>query len=529
MNEREGGRRPVRHWLVPALLLGAAGTVAAWYGLSGDDAPPPPPAYPKGSHATVTETEVRHFCGACHAFPPPDCLPRRSWKHVVDLGYMMATQQGMKLAPPARAAVTRFFEERAPEELPPPPRRALSASPPVRFEVEPHAVPGLVPHPAVANVNLVHLFDARRPDILVCDMRHGRVLAFSPYAPQRGWRVLGEVPHPAHAEVVDLDGDGIKDILVASLGNFYPTDDKVGSVVWLRGQPDRTFRPVTLLSGVGRVADVQAADFDGDGKLDLLVAVFGWRATGEIRLLRNRTTDWAKPQFDSEVLDYRHGAIHVPVADLNGDGKPDFVALISQEHETVTAFFNEGGGRFRKEILFEGPHPAFGSSGIQVVDLNGDGRWDVLYTNGDALDLQLLKPYHAIWWLENRGTFPFTAHRLAVLPGAHRAVAADFRGRGRLDIFAVAYLPWETVVRVAKTPLDSVLYLEQVEPGRFVTHCLEQGSCDHATCVAGDLDGDGRPDVVVGNFGLRTERSLPAALTVWKNLGPPRTLGRPGR
>ena len=59
----------------------------------------------------------------------------------------------------------------------------------------------------------------------------------------------------------------------------------------------------------------------------------------------------------AHVVDERHGAIHVPVCDLNGDGRPDFVALISQEHETVVAFLNEGGGRFRKETLYTAPHP----------------------------------------------------------------------------------------------------------------------------------------------------------------------------
>src|SRR5262249_28775923 len=150
-------------------------------------------------------------------------------------------------------------------------------------------------------------------------------------------RVLGEVPHPAHAEVVDLDGDGVKDILVADLGNFHPTNARVGRVVWLRGSRDGTFTPITLLEGVGRVADVRAADFRGTGKLDLIVAVFGWRTTGAILYLENQTTDWAHPHFVPRVLDERHGAIHVPVVDLNRDGKMDFVALISQEHETVVA------------------------------------------------------------------------------------------------------------------------------------------------------------------------------------------------
>src|SRR5262249_59156153 len=103
-------------------------------------------------------------------------------------------------------------------------------------------------------------------------------------------------------------------------------------------------------------------------------AEFGWHETGSILLLTNETTDWTRPVFTPTVLDRRHGTTHVPVGDLNGDGKPDFVAVISQEFETVVAFMNEGGGRFRKATIYTAPHPAFGCNGVQLVDLNGDGR-----------------------------------------------------------------------------------------------------------------------------------------------------------
>src|SRR5437667_449541 len=78
--------------------------------------------------------------------------------------------------------------------------------------------------PVVTNVQLVRLFDARRLDLLACDMSGGFVMALKPYEAQPRWQVLGKVLHPAHAEVVDLDGDGIQDILVANLGSFQPTD-----------------------------------------------------------------------------------------------------------------------------------------------------------------------------------------------------------------------------------------------------------------------------------------------------------------
>jgi hypothetical protein len=501
-----------------AAVAALVGVIAACGCLSGSS---DKGATPASRPAEASAAQVHEFCGACHGYPPPDSFPRSSWRKEVEQGYQFFKSSRLALDPPALESVVGYYEDRAPEALPPLEQAEAASPPPVQFTCSSFGTAHADTAPAVSNVNLVHLFDKRRLDVLVCDMARGQVLVLKPYDPSPALRVLAEVPHPAHAEVVDLDGDDIPDILVANLGNFYPTDNKVGSVVWLRGQPDGTFTPIPVLEGVGRVADVQAADFRGVGKLDLVVAVFGWRTTGEIVYLENQTTDWSHPKFVPHVLDERHGAIHVPVADLNGDGKPDFVALISQEHETIVAFLNDGGGKFRMETIYAAPHPAWGSSGIQLVDLDGDGDLDVLYTNGDSMDSQgLLKPYHGIQWLENRRKFPFAAHHLTSMYGVHRAVAADLRGTGRLDIIAVSLLPSDQFPERKQLGLDSVVLLEQTAPGKFVRHALEQGSCDHVTCIAGDVYGDGRTHLVTGNFFFGSKRPQADSITLWKNEGP---------
>jgi anthranilate/para-aminobenzoate synthase component II len=169
------------------------------------------------------------------------------------------------------------------------------------------------------------------------------------------------------------------------------------------------------------------------------------------------------------VIDKRPGTIHVPVTDLNRDGQPDFVALISQEHETIVAFIN-GGGDFRQETIYQAPHPAYGSSGIQLADMDGDDDLDVLYTNGDGFDEPfLVRPYHGVQWLENEGRFPFSFHRLARMPGVQRAVAGDVDGDRDQDIVAVSYLP-PVVFPREQLDLDSVVLLEQIEKGVFVSH-----------------------------------------------------------
>jgi hypothetical protein len=518
-------RPPSRRRLLAAaaaFALLACGALVYHYSLARvGDAPGPGPAPAAPEEASAAQ--VHQFCGtACHAYPPADTFPRAAWRREIKQAYDFFRDSKLQLDFPSQESVALYYERRAPEELPllkaEKPGRPL----PLSFRRKDYPGPGKSVPPAISNVTLVHLFDERRLDVLACDMRLGEVQVLQPYLPQPSWRVLyGHGPdqgfNPAHAEVVDLDGDGIKDVLVANLGYFGPTDAPCGSVVWLRGLPGGRFQPYTLLEGVGRVADVQAADFRGRGKLDLVVAAFGWRNTGEVLYLENETTDWNRPTFVPRVLDARHGAIHVPVADLNGDGKPDFVALISQEHETIVAFLNEGNGRFRKETIYTAPHPAIGSSGIQLVDLNGDGKLDVLYTNGDTLDAPyLLKPYHGVSWLENRGQFPFEYHPLTAMYGAMRAVAADVTGRGRKDIVAVSFLPAEHFPRRDEMQLDSVILLEQTAPGEFVRHSLETGACDHFTCAVGDLLGDGTLYLVTGSFGLAEGRKMGQAITVWE-------------
>jgi hypothetical protein len=461
----------------------------------------------------ATQEQVVEICAGCHAYPPPESMAKYDWPAEVERGYAFLEQSKLaaKLNPPPAVEVTRYYINRAPAMLPRPSR--LPTGGPGRFRFERLSVRGEGPDPPViSHVQFARLFDERRLDVLACDMQGGRLLAWKPYEPDAKPVVLAEgFQDPCHAAMVDLDRDGIQDILVAVLGSRWPSDEPVGSVVWVRGDRDGGFTPLTLAEGLGRVADAQAADFDGDGDLDVVAAVFGYLKIGGILYLENRTTDPARPEFVPRTLDSRDGAIHVPIADLNGDGRPDFVALISQEHEVIEAFLNAGSGAFTRQTIDTASHPAFSSNGIQLVDLDGDGDLDVLATNGDVLDRRLLKPYQGIRWLENRGEYPFVSHTLDAIYGVSRAVAGDLDGDGDLDIAATAFLPGGHWFRV-RTSLkaDAIVLLEQTHPGAFVRHTLESTSCDHPSCDLGDFDGDGRLDLVTANCIFADGQELPA-------------------
>jgi hypothetical protein len=486
--------------------------------------------------AEATRAEVDHFCAACHLYPTPDSFPRHRWKEEVEQGYHFYESSTLRLKVPPLPAVVRYYENRAPEEFPLLPATPTAAQNPFRFERIAFPNPEGTQLPAVANVRFAQLAKNGPPELIVCEMHRGQIFAVNPRDPGAKPRLLSTaVAHPAHAEAVDLDRDGRQDLLVSDLGKFFPTDERVGKLFWLQARADGGFEPQVLLSDVGRVADAQAADFDGDGDLDIVVAVFGWTQTGEVVYLENQTTDWKQPKFTPRILDKRHGAIHVPIADLNGDGKLDFVALLSQENEIVIAFLNDGKRNFTPQTIYQAPHPGFGSSGIQLVDLDRDGKLDVLYCNGDTLDRTMLRPYHGIHWLRNTGGFPFEAQRLTSMYGVHRALAADFDGDGDMDVAGVALLPEPGYTALCRQhDLDAVILLEQTEPGKFLRHSLERVNCDHATADVADIDGDGRPDFVTGTFSLiaaRRERGEAALsprnhdwITVWRNAA-----GRPQR
>jgi hypothetical protein len=201
------------------------------------------------------------------------------------------------------------------------------------------------------------------------------------------------------------------------------------------------------------------------------------------------------------------------VADFDGDGLPDFAALISQEWEEVHWFHNTGSGQFQDAVVWGSTNEDYGSSGLGVADVNRDGKPDLIYTNGDGFDyaLKSARPWHGIQWIENLGSGYFKFHRVGDMPGAYAPCAADLNGDGFVDLLAVScFADWSDP--------NAVSMMAWLNDGHenFTPVVLAHSPIQLVTAAVGDLDGNGVPVIVTGGLHALPPFDRMSNITLWR-------------
>lgn len=412
-------------------------------------------------------------------------------------------------------ALTFWLAPRVPSLQPPPQVYSGGTSyppSPLPFQHVPLAneSPGL---PLITNVQILDFDGDGRNDVLACDASRSQISLFR-RQPDGRWDetpLITDVAAPAHATAVDIDGDDDLDIVVSILGNILPDDNVIGRVELFERAGESFIRHV-LLEDVRRVADVQPGDLDGDGDIDLAVAVFGY-SHGSVMWLENR----GELQFRDHLLLNAPGAIHVPVADYDGDGDLDIAVNITQDEEELWGFENLGEGRFQPRLLWMTVNFDLGSAGLVKADLDRDGDVDLVMPAGDNLeDLDAYpQPYHGCYWFENRGGWDFAEHRISDLGGTYAADVGDLDGDHDLDVALVSMTNnWSDPANA------SVIWLENDGRQNFTPWQVASDPIHLVTAAVGDLDGDGRADIVAGALNLRKPYQRVGRVSAWLNQGP---------
>jgi hypothetical protein len=230
---------------------------------------------------------------------------------------------------------------------------------------------------------------------------------------------------PGSLAVGDFNADGRPDLATAN---------DVGTVSVLLGNGDGTFAaPRTLVLPDPVIAlSVAVGDFNGDGKADLAVgAMFTYTYPYQPYLyvyVGNGDGTFANPLTNAlpPAADYSREPYSVQIADLDGDGKSDVVT--TNFDNTVTVLLGNGDGTLQAPTLFTaGPGPMMTLS-VAVADVNGDGKPDLATAdyNGTSGTLSVLL---------GDGTGAFPAYRTYAVGDSPSSVAvADVNGDGRCDL-----------------------------------------------------------------------------------------------
>ncbi|MCE7058950.1 VCBS repeat-containing protein [Dyadobacter sp. CY343] len=461
---------------------------------------------PSKDETLLTEGQqlATKYCGNCHLTPGPELLDKVTWREnvlpamaerlgvEVLEGNMYLHSQQSTISSPDWQKLLKYYETLAPDSLTKPGQTAPNALQNELFKLLKPAEDS-----AIASTMVVK-FDTLVKELLVGPASEPALYSYNQKLDKTFLEKL--ISPPVN---ISFSAEKSGKYIITAMGGMRALDETRGQISLI--SKDKQAGIVQISRELIRPIETTPVDFNQDNLTDYLVCAFGHNLGG-LYLLKQLPDH----TFQKVVVKEVPGATHTTIRDFNNDGWPDIMALFAHGDEGIWVFLNNKKGGFEERNILRFP-PVYGSSSFQLMDMNADGKEDILYTAGDNSDYsRILKPYHGVYVFTNTGNLTFKQTFFYPINGCTKAVAADFDQDGKVEMATIAFF-----ADLKNKPYEKFLYFKSdpLKPLNFAPFIALPDKMGRWICMdAGDWDGDGDMDIALGNFSrgfLNQERIQP--------------------
>lgn len=475
---------------------------------------------------SLTESEIEDYkalsimyCSGCHTYPEAHLLPKNIWlqQTLPNMGPIMGIDEFEGIQYPRDRSehvpegyypdrpiirddhwekILKFYASEAPESLSTESKEPAIITDTLFFK--PHTPDYSTDEPPTATIAK---FDPGNKKIYTSDIDGTNLLIFNENLELENTlflsSTLSDIVIPG-----DLQTPGIRELYLTYLGSMIPSDAPEGFIVQTDYSPNPSGQSggdINVISeNLVRPVQLIKSDLNLDGFDDLLVHEFGHRE-GSLFWLEGTQNGYSSTR---NILHDRAGCIQSYVMDYTGNNRDDILSLCTQTDQTIYLFENQGKGEFNKKPLLQFPITA-GSSSFEMVDFNGDGHLDILYTSGDNADFSItFKPYHGVYIYENEGSDQYVQKWFYPVNGAYNAKARDFSGDGNLDVAVISFFG-----DYANQPEENfILFMNDLNTSDDYSftpyHHPAASNGRWLRMDVADWTGNGREDILLSNYSL---------------------------